>query len=60
MVDRVGSQEPFSHGSGDLAELAGPRLTRKRVERSSEADGAEIRAAIEPHSEAVISGKVGH
>ena len=58
MVDRVGSQEPFAHGSRDLAELAGVHVTSKRVERSSEADGAKIRAAIEAHSEAVISGKV--
>jgi hypothetical protein len=58
MVDRVGSQEPFAHGSRDLAELAGLHLTSKRVERSSEADGAKIRVAIEAHSEAVVSGKV--
>ena len=58
MVDRVGSQEPFGQGSRDLAELAGLHLTGKRVERSSEADGAKIRSAIEVHAEAVLSGKV--
>ena len=60
MVDRVGSQEPFTHGSRDLAELAGLHLTRKRVERSSEADGAKIQTAIEAEAESVLSGKTVH
>ena len=58
MVDRVGSQEPFAHGSRDLADLAGLHVTSKRVERSAEADGAKIRAAMEVEAEAVLAGKV--
>ncbi len=58
MVARVGSQEPFGQGSRDLEELAGLHLTGKRVERSSEADGARIQAVIEEQAQAVLAGKV--
>jgi hypothetical protein len=58
MVARVGSQEPFAKASRDLLEFAGLRLTGKRVERSSEADGEKVRAALESQAEAVIEGKV--
>ena len=58
MVARVGSQEPFGQGSRDLEELAGVHLTSKRVERSSEADGARIQVAIEEQAQAVLAGKV--
>ena len=58
MVARLGSQEPFAKAGRDLLELAGLRLTGKRVERSSEADGEKVRAAIESQAQAVIEGKV--
>lgn len=56
MVARVGSTEPFAHGRRDLAELAGLELTAKRVERSAEADGELLRAAIEREAEAILDG----
>jgi len=58
MVARVGSAEPFAGARRDLAELAGIELTAKRVERSAEADGELLRAAVEHEAEAVLSGAV--
>jgi hypothetical protein len=58
MVDQVGSQEPFEQGSRELAELAELNLTSKRVQRSAEADGEVIRAAIAVQAGAALSGKV--
>ncbi|EQD50679.1 hypothetical protein B1B_11155, partial [mine drainage metagenome] len=58
MADRLGSQGPFAQGRRDLAELAGIQLTTKRLERSSEADGERVRAAIEQQAQAVLSGTV--
>ncbi|MHB1526416.1 MAG: hypothetical protein ACYCZN_09075 [Candidatus Dormibacteria bacterium] len=57
-VARVGSQEPFARAGRDLLALAVLRLTGKRVERGSKADGEKVRAAIESQAEAVIEGKV--
>ncbi len=58
MVTRVGSQEPFAQGARDLAELAGIRLTAKRVERSAEATGARARVAAEAEADALLSDRL--
>ncbi len=58
MMARVGSQEPFAHGRRDLAELAGIQVTTKRVERSAEKTGTQVRAAAEAEAEALLSGQV--
>ena len=58
MVAQVGSQEPFAAGSRDLAEPAGLHVTGKRVERSAEADGEQVRATLAQHAQAVITGTV--
>jgi hypothetical protein len=56
MVARVGSAEPFAAARRDLAELAGIELTAKRVERSAEADGERLRAALEREADEVLDG----
>lgn len=58
MVARVGSQAPFSQGRDDLAELAGIKITAKRIERSAEASGAAVKMAIEEAAAAIVSGEV--
>jgi len=58
MVDRVGAAVPFGEGRDLLAELAGIELSTKRVERSAEADGKAIAAAIDTHAAAVATGEV--
>ena len=40
MAARAAAAEPFATAAELLAELAGIRLTAKRIERSAEADGA--------------------
>jgi len=58
MIDRVGAAVPFAKGRDLLADLAGIELCIKRVERSAEADGKAIAAAIDMHAAAVSSGEV--
>ncbi len=42
---RAAATEPFATAADLLADLAGIRLTPKRIERSAEADGAAARHA---------------
>ena len=58
MVDRVGAAAPFGKGRDLLAELAGVELSTKRVERSAEADGRAVAAAIDTHAATVTTGEV--
>jgi len=58
MVARVGARSSFAGGRLDLATLAGVELTTKRVERSAEADGERLRAAIEAGADAVLEGRL--
>lgn len=58
MMARVGSQEPFAQGHRDLAELASIQVTAKRVERSAEKTGTQVRAAAEAEAEALLSHQV--
>jgi hypothetical protein len=45
MTDRAAAAEPFARAAGLLEDLAGVRLTAKRVERAAEASGARQAAA---------------
>jgi hypothetical protein len=47
MVARVAAVAPFAEGADLLADLAGVRLSTKRVERSAEADGQAAAAALQ-------------
>lgn len=58
MTDRVGAAVPFARAADLLADLAGIRLTTKRVERAAEADGAAAAAAQTAHTRAVLTGAV--
>lgn len=58
MVARAGAAVPFARARELLAELAGVTLTTKRVERSAEADGATVAAAIATEAAAVLAGEV--
>lgn len=58
MVARTAAVEPFAGAAGLLADLAGVRLSTKRVERSAEADGQAAAAALAQQSRAILSGAV--
>jgi len=58
MAARAGAAVPFAQAADLLAELAGIRLNPKRIERSSEADGAAVATRIEVESAAIASGQV--
>jgi hypothetical protein len=58
MVARAGAAEPFATAAGLLAELAGIRLSAKRIERSAEADGAATAERITAESAAIARRKV--
>jgi len=58
MVARAGAAEPFGRARQDLAGLAGVELTAKRVERSAEADGVVIAAAVETEARAILAGEL--
>jgi hypothetical protein len=58
MAARAGAAEPFATAADLLAELAGIRLTPKRIERSAEADGAAAAARITAESTAIARGTV--
>ena len=45
MTDQVAAAVPFAQAAGLLEDLAGVRLTAKRVERAAEASGAALAAA---------------
>ncbi len=58
MTARAAAAVPFAKAAGLLAELAGIDLTTKRVERSAEATGAAVTAAIGAETEAIRSRQV--
>jgi hypothetical protein len=58
MAARAGAAQPFATAADLLAELAGIRLSTKRIERSAETDGAAAAARIAGESVAIASGKV--
>jgi hypothetical protein len=58
MAARAAAAEPFATAADLLAELAGIRLTPKRIERSAEADGAAAAARLTAESDAIARGTV--
>jgi len=58
MNDRVAAAGPFAKAAGLLEDLAGVRLTAKRVERAAEASGAAQGAAVRERSGLITSRKV--
>jgi hypothetical protein len=56
MTARAAAAEPFATAADLLAELAGIRLTDKRIERSAEADGATAADRIAAESTAIARG----
>jgi hypothetical protein len=58
MTARAAAAVPFAQAAGLLAELAGIGLTTKRVERSAEATGAGVAAAISAQTDAICSRQV--
>lgn len=58
IVARAGAAVPFAAAADLLAELAGIRLSAKRIERSAEADGSAAAARITAESVAIAHGKV--
>jgi hypothetical protein len=53
MAARAGAAEPFATAAELLAELAGIRLTAKRIERSAETDGAAAAQRLTAESTAI-------
>ncbi len=58
MNDRAAAAGPFAGAAGLLEDLAGVRLTAKRVERAAEASGAAQAAAVRERSGLITSPKV--
>jgi len=58
MTARAGAAEPFATGSGLLADLAGVRVSARRIERHAEADGAAAAAAAGAQAAAITAGTV--
>lgn len=58
MVARAGAVAPFATAADLLAELAGIRLTNKRIERSAETDGAAAADRLAAESAAIARGKM--
>ncbi|MGV7724192.1 MULTISPECIES: ISKra4 family transposase [Mycobacterium] len=56
MVARTAAAEPFATAADLLAELAGIRLTDKRIERSAETDGATAAKHLSTESAAIARG----
>ncbi len=56
MVARTAAAEPFATAADLLAELAGIRLSNKRIERSAESDGAAAADRIAAESTAIARG----
>jgi len=56
MNDKAAAAGPFAGAAGLLEDLAGVRLTAKRVERAAEASGAAVAAAVRERS-ALIAGR---
>jgi Uncharacterised protein family (UPF0236) len=58
MVARVAAVEPFAGAADLLADLAGVRLSTKRVERAAEADGQAAAVALAAQSRQILAGAV--
>jgi hypothetical protein len=58
MNDRAAAAGPFAGAAGLLEDLAGVRLTAKRVERAAEASGAGQAAAVRGRAALITSRKV--
>ena len=58
MNDRAAAAGPFAGAAGLLEDLAGVRLTAKRVERAAEASGAAQAAAVRERSALIASRKL--
>jgi hypothetical protein len=58
MTARVGAASPFAKAADLLAELAGIRLSPKRIERAAEADGAAAAARTGAESTAIAHRRV--
>jgi hypothetical protein len=58
MVARAAAAEPFAGAADLLADLAGIRLSDKRIERSAETDGAAAAARLAAESAAIARHKV--
>jgi hypothetical protein len=58
MNDRAAAAAPFAGAAGLLEDLAGVRLTAKRVERAAEASGAAQAAAVRERSGLITFRKV--
>jgi hypothetical protein len=58
MTARAAAAEPFAAAADLLAELAGIRLSAKRIERSAESDGAAVAERLTAESAAVTRRKV--
>ena len=56
MNDKAAAAGPFAGAASMLEDLAGVRLTAKRVERAAEASGAAVAAAVRERS-ALIAGR---
>jgi Uncharacterised protein family (UPF0236) len=58
MAARVAAAVPFAKAAALLGDLAGLKVTPKRVERSAEADGEALQAAIAARAEAITAGRI--
>jgi len=58
MTDRAAAAVPFAQAAGVLEELAGVRLTAKRVERAAEASGAAQAAAVRDRAALIAARKL--
>jgi hypothetical protein len=58
MNDRVAAAGPFARAAGLLEDLAGVRLTAKRVERAAEASGAANAAAVRDRAALITARKL--
>ena len=58
MNDRAAAAGPFAEAAGLLEELAGVRLTTKRVERAAEASGAAQAAALRDRAALITARKL--
>ena len=58
MNDRAAAAGPFAKAAGLLQDLAGIRLTAKRVKRAAEASGAAQAAAVRGRAALITDQKV--
>jgi hypothetical protein len=58
MNDRAAAAGPFAGAASLLGDLAGVRLTAKRVERAAEASGAALAAAGRDHAQLIAARKL--